>query len=164
MIDDQQLDDHLDLVEISAFLTKRPQQLCCSFKMIRASFPTVVGKAGVFTLYITQGTQRASDYEQGQLISVRSGVNARAVAAAHQPSRTANRRESRPGRGQSATITALNPTSPSTTGHRRYRTTCPTTVSVQISRAASISSCDCATSPRTAVRPNTPAWGQHQEG
>jgi hypothetical protein len=129
---------------------------CCSFEMIRASFPTGVGKQGVFALYITQGTQRASDYEQGQLISVRSGVNARAVAAAHQPSRSANRRESRPGRGQSATFTALNPTSPSITGHRRYRTICPTTVSVQISRAASVSSSDCATSPRAAVRPKTP--------
>jgi hypothetical protein len=33
---------------------------------------------------------------------------------------------------------------------------CPTTVSVQISRAASVSSSDCATSPRAAVRPKTP--------
>jgi hypothetical protein len=143
-----------DPVETWPFLTAA-STTCCSFEMIRASFPTAVGKVGVFTLYITQGTQRASDYEQGQLISVRSGVNARAVAAAHQPSRSANRRESRPGRGQSATFTALNPTSPSTTGHRRYRTTFPITVSVQISRAASVSSCDCATSPRTAVRPKT---------
>ena len=70
------------------------------------------GQAGVFTLYMNQGTQRASNYEQGQLIGVGSGVNARAVAATHQSSRPACRRESRPGRERSATLTALNPTSP----------------------------------------------------
>ena len=34
---------------------------CCSFEMIRASFPTGVGKIGVFALYITKGHQRASE-------------------------------------------------------------------------------------------------------
>ena len=33
---------------------------CCSFEMIRASFPTGVGKPGVFTLYMDQGTTEAS--------------------------------------------------------------------------------------------------------
>ena len=42
--------------------------------MIRASYPTVVGKAGVFALYIAEGP-KASDYKQGRLISVRSGLN-----------------------------------------------------------------------------------------
>jgi hypothetical protein len=47
--------------------------------MIRACNPTVVGKPGVFALYIAEGP-KASDYKQGQLISVRSGLNARAGA------------------------------------------------------------------------------------
>ena len=132
--------------------------------MIRASYPTVVGKAGVFALYIAEGP-KASDYKQGQLISVRSGVNARAVATAHQPSSSAYRREFRLGRKQSATLTALKPTSPRTTGHRRDRAIGPDTVSVQISRAASISPCGCATTQQTAPtnglqkrpsRPQTP--------
>jgi hypothetical protein len=144
--EDQQSRDPSDPVEIWPFLTA-VSTTCCSFEMIRASFPTGVGKKGVFALYITQGTQRASDYEQGQLIGVRSGVNARAVAAAYQPSRPAYRRESRPGSGQSATLTALSPSSPSTTGHRRHRIVCPITVRVQISRAASVCSCNCAISP-----------------
>ena len=40
----------------------------------------------------------------------------------------------------------------------------PGSVSMQISRAASISSCGCATSSRTAIRPQTLQEGLHQEG
>lgn len=115
------------LVDIPAIQsTSRPSSAvastpCCSFAMIRASFPTVVGKPGVFALYMSKGIQRASDYEQGQLISVGSGLYARAVAA-DQSSRSAGRSESRPGRMRPATaLTALNSTSPSTTGPRRDR-------------------------------------------
>ena len=98
-------------------------------------------------------------YEQGQLISVRSGVNARVVAATHQPSRSAYRRESRPGRGLSSTHTPLNRTSPSSTGHRQDHNMCPVAISVHISRAASFASYDCASSPRRAERPKTPYIG-----
>ena len=132
--------------------------------MIRASYPTVVGKPGVFALYIAEGP-KASDYKQGRLISVRSGLNrqGRGDGASAEP--FGFRREFRPGRGQSATLTALKPTSPSTTGHRRDRAIGPDTVSVQISRAASISPCGCAITQQTAptnglqkrpLRPQTP--------
>jgi hypothetical protein len=85
--------------------------------MIRACNPTVVGKAGVFALYIAEGP-KASDYRQGQLISVRSGLNARAGAATYQSSRSV---------GQRVPIgTRANPQNHysnlimlSTTGHRR---------------------------------------------
>jgi hypothetical protein len=52
--------------------------------------PTRVGKPGVFTLYMDTNAPNPARTE-GLLISVRSGVNARAVAAAHQSSRSACR-------------------------------------------------------------------------
>jgi hypothetical protein len=105
--------------------------------MIRASFPTVVGKPGVFALYISKGIQRASDYEQGQLISVGSGLNARAVAAG-QSSRPAGRSESRPGRMHA---THRPQCAKSDIAQDHWSSTRPdhvsNSVSVQISRAAS---------------------------
>ena len=147
----------------------RPQRVFAQFKPINHNSTMLQfrndsgflsnssGQGGGLYVIHNQGTQRASDYEQGQLISVGSGVNVRAVAAAHQPSRPVYRRESRSGREQSSSLTSLNPNSHGTTGYRRDQTTCPVTVSVQISRAASISSCDCASSP--AARPQIPCIG-----
>jgi hypothetical protein len=104
MIDDQQLDDHLDLVEISAFLTKRPQQLGCSFKMIRASFPTRVGKQGVFRLYMEsaqlrsqRGLARTTDQ-----CEIRCERECRYNGA--QPSPPACRSGSRPGSSQAHSL------------------------------------------------------------
>ena len=54
--------------------------------------PTRVGKPGLLRYTWTQGTQSQRCTDQGLLISVRSGVNARAVAAAHQSSRSACQR------------------------------------------------------------------------
>jgi hypothetical protein len=141
-----------DPVENRAFLISHTNNML-RFRNDSGFLSNSSGQDRVFALYMSEGIQRASDYEQGQLISVGSGLNASAVAV-DQSSRPACRSESRPGRERPATaLTALNPTSPSTTGHRRDRTICRT-VSVQISRAANGSSCDCATSPRTAARPH----------
>jgi hypothetical protein len=90
---------------------------CCSFEMIRASFATRVGKRGVLR-YIWTTHPKPACTEQGLLISVRSGVNARAVAAAHQSSRWARQRVPI-GTGQPATLTALKLITLSTAGHRR---------------------------------------------
>jgi len=54
--------------------------------------PTRVGKPGVFTLYMDARHPKSACTERGLLISVRSGVNARAVVAAHQSSRSACQR------------------------------------------------------------------------
>jgi hypothetical protein len=70
--------------------TNERQQLCCSFEMIRASFQQEWASQGSLRYTWTQGTQKPACTEQGLLITVRSGVNARAVAAAHQSSRSAS--------------------------------------------------------------------------
>jgi hypothetical protein len=85
-----------------------------------------VGKRRLLRYTWTQSTQSQRCTEQGLLISVRSGVNARAVAAAHQSSRSACQ-VSRSGLGRSALFAALSPFTASnvvtlsTTGYRRIR-------------------------------------------
>ena len=64
---------------------------CCSFEMIRASFQQEWAGQGCLRYTWTQRAPKPACTE-GLLISVRSGVNARAVAAAHQSSRSACRR------------------------------------------------------------------------
>jgi hypothetical protein len=86
--------------------------------------PTRVGKPGVFALYMDARHPKSACTERGLLISVRSGVNARAVAAAHQSSRSARRRVpigTRPVRPVHCTelCIALNLITLSSTGHRR---------------------------------------------
>jgi hypothetical protein len=114
------------------------------------------GQAGVFTLYMNQGTQksqrlRARTTDQR---GIRCERQSRCGDASVEPPGlstrvpTGTRAIRHPHRTESDLA--------STIGHRRDRTICPSTVSVQISRAASGSSCDCATSPRTAVRPHIP--------
>ena len=116
------------------------------------------GQARGFALYMDNKAPKASVYKRGLLISVRSGVNARAVATAHQPSRSAYRREFRPGRRpiRHAHCTEANLAQHhwSSTGSDHG----PDTASVQISRAASIS--PAAARPpneRPLLRPTKPA-------
>ena len=137
--------------------------------------PTRVGKAGVLRYTWTQGTQKSACTERGLLISVRSGVNTRAVAAAHQSSRSGSRRVPigiRPAGPVHCTelctalhlITARNLITLSTTGHRRN----PTVVQrppVHNLACSQQSSCGCATSPRTAIEaPQTPSTQTPEEG
>jgi hypothetical protein len=68
--------------------TNERQQLCCSFEMIRASFQQEWANRGLYVIHGHKAPKPACT-EQGLLVSVRSGVNARAVAAAHQSSRSA---------------------------------------------------------------------------
>ncbi len=79
-----------DPVEIWPFLMAA-STTCCSFEMIRASFPTAVGKAGVFALYITQGTQksqrlRARTTDQCEIRCERQGRRSGASAEPSGPS------------------------------------------------------------------------------
>lgn len=131
--------------------------------------PTRVGKPGVFTLYMDARHPKSGCTERGLLISVRSGVNARAVAAAHQSSRSARRRVpigTRPVRPVHCTelCIALNLITLSTTGHRRN----PTVVQrppVHNLACSQQSSCGCATSPRTGIEaPQTPSTQTPEEG
>jgi hypothetical protein len=130
---------------------------CCSFEMIRASFQQEWASEGFYVIHgHTRGTQSQRCTEQGLLISVRSGVNARAVAAAHQSSRSACQ-VSRSGLGRSALFaapslfTASNVVTLSTTGHRRIRPLVQRPAGAQ-SRMQPRSVCGCATSPRTALK------------
>ena len=131
--------------------------------------PTRVGKPGVFALYMDARHPKSACTERGLLISVRSGVNARAVAAAHQSSRSARRRVpigTRPVRPVHCTelCIALNLITLSTTGHRRN----PTVVQrppVHNLACSQQSSCGCATSPRTGIEaPQTPSTQTPEEG
>ena len=133
--------------------------------------PTRVGKSGVFTLYMDARHLKSACTERGLLISVRSGVNARAVAAAHQSSRSARQCVpigTRPVRPVHCTelnlITALNLITLSTTGHRRSPTVVqrPPVYNLACSQQ---SSCRCATSPRTGIEaPQTPSTQTPEEG
>ena len=107
--------------------------------------PTRVGKPGVFALYMDARHPKPACTERGLLISVRSGVNARAVAAAHQSSRSACQCVPIGIRPIRTMFTALNLITLSTTGHRRNRTMSPNHRRCTTSHAAS--------APPAAARP-----------
>ena len=75
-----------------ATTTTTQQQQCCSFEMIRASFQQDWASRGCFRYTWTTRHPKPACTEQGLLISVRSGLIARAAAATHQSSRPACRR------------------------------------------------------------------------
>jgi len=103
---------------------QRQQQHCCSFEMIRASFQQDWASRGSFRYTWTTRHPKPACTEQGLLISVRSGSNARAAAVTHQSSRSALRRVPIGARptppGLPSTLVTL-----SATGHRRHGTVCP---------------------------------------
>jgi hypothetical protein len=102
----------------------------CSFEMIRASFQQDWASRGCFRYTWTTRHPKPECTEQGRLISVRSGLNAKAAAVTHQSSRPACRLV--PTRaGPSTTLTALNLITLTTTGHRRHGTVCPSTAGAQ---------------------------------
>ena len=70
--------------------TNKRQQLCCSFEMIRASFQQEWANRGLYVIHGHKAPKASVCTEQGLLVSVRSGVSVRAVAAAHQSSRSAS--------------------------------------------------------------------------
>ena len=126
---------------------------CCSFEMIRASFATRVGKRGVFTLYMDRrGPQKpavsARTTDQREIRCERQ-----TGAAAHQPAR---RRGSQPGSGQVRHSSCAESDLAQYDWQGQPRTSRPGAL-VCNSCAASISSCGCATSKQTAVRPQNPA-------
>jgi hypothetical protein len=71
---------------------KQPQQLGCSFEMIRASFQQVWASGGSFRYTWTTMHEKPACTEQGLLVSVSSAVKARAVPAAHESTRSACQR------------------------------------------------------------------------
>ena len=132
--------------------------------------PTRVGKPGVLRYTWTTRHPKPACTERGLLISVRSGVNARAVAAAHQSSRSACRRVPI-GIRPAALFTALNCRTSTESDHTQHHWSptesdcCPNDRRCTISHAASSSSCGCATSPRTAIEaPQTPSTQTPEEG
>ena len=139
--------------------------------MIRASFQQEWANRGLYVIHGHKAPKASVCTEQGLLVSVRSGVNARAVAAAHQSSRSARQCVpigTRPVRPVHCTelnlITALNLITLSTTGHRRSPTVVqrPPVYNLACSQQ---SSCRCATSPRTGIEaPQTPSTQTPEEG
>ena len=132
---------------------------CCSFEMIRASFATRVGKRGVFALYMDGRGPRSQRVSARTTDQREIRCERQAVATAHQPSRSACRWEFGPGSAEARDPSCADSDLAQHHWQRQDRTSGPSTVSKQLSRAASISSCGCATSSRTAARPSNPYIG-----